>query len=158
MIKRYRIETHLLNYIGIFEMVLDDDYESRANCTLIHMKEMIYRMDKREVIPAEHRTFYERFTEVSALGNSKQDLIPPDFRQHIMCDALCLRFYREDKRIDRTEFLDKQLLLQDAQEWEDQITWWREDKDDDLLTLAGVPLKAKKPKVRKPKKEVAAVA
>lgn len=152
MIKRYRIETHLLNYTGIFEMILDDDYESRRHKTLPHIKEMIYRMDNREVIPTEHSTFYERFTEVSVLGNSKQDLIPPDFRLWVMGDALCLRFYREDQRIDTNDFLEKQLLLQDANEWEEQLSDWREDDDEicnEYLTLAGVPLKPVKAKKKK---------
>ena len=156
MIKRYRINTQLLNYKATFEMVLDSTGISHP--TLSHMRELIYKHDQREIHPQEMHTFHEGFTEVKVLGNSRSDLIPPDFRMLVMGDALCLRFHREDHRIEKKEYVDRQVLMQDSQEWDDQIEWWREDKDEELLNLAGVPLKAKKPKLRKPKKEVAAVA
>ena len=66
-----------------------------------------------------------------------------------MGDALCLKFWREEQVIERTDFLDKQVYLSGPQEWDDQLSWWREDQENELLTLAGVPLTKSKSKKRK---------
>ena len=142
MIKRYRINTQLLNYKATFEMVLDSTGTSHP--TLSHMRELIYKHDQQEVHPQEMHTFHEGFTEVKVLGNSRSDLIPPDFRMLVIGDALCLRFHRENQLVEIKEFVDRHVLMQDSKEYDDQIEWWREeDKDEDLLTLTGDPLKAK---------------
>ena len=150
MIKRYRFESHLLNYKAVFEMILEADGKIR-NKSLTHMKEMIYRHEQRQIVPQELDSFYEHISEVEVVGNSMHDLIPPDFRMHIMEDALCLKFWREDQRIDVTNFLDKQVLLQQPDEWEMYLNAWREDGDEDYLKLAGVSLTGTKAKKRKAK-------
>ena len=60
-----------------------------------------------------------------------------------------LKFWREEQVIERTDFPDKQVYLSDPQEWDDQLSWWREDQENELLTLAGVPLTKSKPKKRR---------
>ena len=141
MIRRFRIDTQLLNYKATFQMVLSDGDTNGK--TLPHMKELIFKHDTRQVLPKDLNHFYENYSEIEILGNSKADLIPPDFRLLVMGDALCLRFIREDQRIDTTEFIERQVLLQNPQEWSDQVDWWQEDSEVELLTLAGVALKPK---------------
>ena len=158
MNRRFRIDTQLCNYKATFHMVLSD--EDRSNKTLRHMKELIFKHDHVEVLPKNLNHFYESYREIEILGNSQADLIPPDFRLWVMGDALCLRFIREDQRIDTTDFVDRQTLLQNPDEWSEQISWWQEDEEVELLTLAGVPLKPKsfRSKKKKVKEKVAAAS
>ena len=83
---------------------------------LSDIRELIYKHDQREVHPKEMHTFHEGFTEVNVLGNSRSDLIAPGFRMLVMGDAfsLCLRFHREDDRIEKKEYVDRQILKQDS--------------------------------------------
>tara|TARA_Y100001968_G_C18780038_1_gene446254 strand:+ start:114 stop:362 length:249 start_codon:yes stop_codon:yes gene_type:complete len=72
MIKKYRFETHLLNYIAVFEMILEADGNVR-NKSLTHMKEMIYRQEKRQIAPQELDSFYEHISEVEVVGKYNSD-------------------------------------------------------------------------------------
>ena len=83
------------------------------------------------------------------LGNSRNYLNLPDFKAYVMGDSLCLKFWREEQVIERIDFNDKQVYLSDPQEWDDQISWWREDQENELLSLAGVPLAKSKTKKRR---------
>ena len=128
-------------------MVIEDG--TARGKTLPHLRELIFQYEHQEILPTLLPTFHERYQEEEIVGNSINDLIPPDFRACVMQDAVCLKFWREDHVVQRTDFLDKHLYLSDPQEWEDQIAWWREDSETEMLTLAGVPLNAGKPRKRK---------
>ena len=147
MIRRYKVHSQIGKYKAIFEMVLDDS--GRNGKTLSHMRELIFKHDHQEVPATALKHFYEQFQEMAILGNSQNDLIPPDFKAYVMGDALCLKFWREEQVIERTDFLDKQVYLSNPQEWDDQLSWWREDQENELLTLAGVPLTKSKSKKRR---------
>ena len=145
MIKRYRIHSSLMQCRGIFEMVIEG--APQRGCTLAHMRQLIFEHEKTEVPANVLNTFDERFKEIEVLGNSVVDLIPSDFRQWAMGDALCHRFWREEYVLQTTQHLERQRYLCDPLEWEQQLDWWRESSEDQFLALAGVTL-SKTPKKR----------
>ena len=56
MIRRFRIDTQLLNYKATFQMVLSDGDTNGK--TLPHMKELIFKHDTRQVLPKDLNHFY----------------------------------------------------------------------------------------------------
>ena len=78
MIRRYKVNSQIGKYKAIFEMVLDDS--DRNGKTLSHMRELIFKHDHQEVPATALKYFCEQFQEMAILGNSQNDLIPPDFK------------------------------------------------------------------------------
>ena len=147
MIRRYKVHSQISKYKAIFEMVIEDG--TARGKTLPHLRELIFQHDHQEIPPSLLPSFHESYQEMEIVGNSINDLIPPDFRACVMQDAVCQQFWREDHVVQRTDYIEKQQYLSNPQEWEDQIAWWREDNETEMLTLAGVPLNAGKPRKRK---------
>ena len=147
MIKKYRIKSALENYRASFEMILDDQ-SIRKNITLFHLTNLVSQYEKRYIKPD---SFRESFKQTEVIGNSMNDLNVKDFRTFIMQEAVCHRFWREDKIIESTHFIDKPIDIKDDQEYASFIDHIREDNDQKYLKLAGLSLTDTRPKRRRKK-------
>lgn len=138
MIRRYRVFSSLMKCKGIFEVVLEGNF--RSGCTLPHMRELIFKYETSEVPASALSSFSEGYQEIEVLGNSIADLSAADFRSWAMSDATCTRFSREEYVLQTTDHITDIQYVGSESEWQQQLDWWRESEETQLLACAGVPL------------------